>query len=95
MKKLTLDGSNWKTNDDFYDAFFKAVAAPSWHGRNFNALRDSIITGGVNQVELPYTIRISGLDRMPTQVRELVKDFCRLIAEFRSKGYEVDAVCER
>src|ERR1044071_7580655 len=54
MKQLELDGTNWKTRDDFYDAFFKAVGAPSWHGRNFNALRDSIITGEINEVELVY-----------------------------------------
>ena len=61
MTELQLDGSNWKTTDDFYDAFFRAVGAPSWHGRNFNALRDSIITGQINKIELPYTIHISGL----------------------------------
>jgi RNAse (barnase) inhibitor barstar len=53
MKKLILDGADWKTKDDFYDAFFKAVGALSWHGRNFNALRDSIITGQISEVELP------------------------------------------
>jgi RNAse (barnase) inhibitor barstar len=94
MKNLILDGTNWKTKDDFYDAFFKAVGAPNWHGRNFNALRDSIIAGQINEIELPYTIQISGLDTMPEEVRGLVKDFCSLIKEFHSKGYEVDITCQ-
>jgi len=94
MRNLVLNGTNWKTKNDFYDAFFKAVGAPSWHGRNFNALRDSIITGQVNEVELPYTIYISGVDKMPLEVRGIVNDFCSLIKEFHSEGHDVDIVCE-
>jgi RNAse (barnase) inhibitor barstar len=93
MKTISLDGSRWKNANDFYDAFFDAVGAPSWHGRNFNALRDSIITGQINEVEIPYAIRISGCAGMTTDVRKLVEDFCELIAKFRREGYEVDATC--
>jgi len=94
MKTIVLDGTKWKTKDDFYDAFFEAVGAPSWHGRNFNALKDSIITGHINEIELPYTIHISGLNKMPSEVKGLVQEFCSLIREFRSQGHEVDAVCQ-
>ena len=94
MKRIVLDGTTWKHPDDFWNAFFKAVGAPSWHGRNFNALRDSIITGQINDVELPYTIQISGCNRMSAEVKKLVNDFYDLIKEFHSKGYEVDIVCE-
>lgn len=94
MTELQLDGSNWKTTDDFYDAFFRAVGAPSWHGRNFNALRDSIITGQINKIGLPYTIHISGLGKMPPKVKKLVEDFCSLIKEFRAEGHEVEAICK-
>jgi RNAse (barnase) inhibitor barstar len=94
MKEIILDGAGWKTKDDFYNTFFKAVGAPSWHGRNFNALRDSITTGQINEVELPYFIRVSGLDRMPADVKQLVDDFCALIKKFHSEGYEVDIACD-
>jgi RNAse (barnase) inhibitor barstar len=94
MKEITLNGADWKTKDDFYNAFFAAVGAPSWHGRNFNALSDSITTGQINEVELPYFIRVSGLDKMPSEVKQLVEDFCSLIKEFRLEGYEVDIECK-
>lgn len=94
MSELQLDGSNWKTTDDFYDAFFLAVGAPSWHGRNFNALRDRIITGQINKIELPHTIHISGLGKMPPLVKRLVEDFCSLTKESRAEGHEVDTICE-
>ena len=42
MKELILNGAEWTTRDDVYDSFFRAVGAPDWHGRNFDALRDSI-----------------------------------------------------
>ena len=48
MPTLLLDGARWKTADDFYNAFLEAVGAPPWHGRNFNALRDSIAGGDIN-----------------------------------------------
>jgi RNAse (barnase) inhibitor barstar len=94
MKTIVLDGATWKTTDDFYDAFFKAVGAPGWHGRNFNALRDSIITGHINQIEIPYTIHILGTGKAPPEVRELVRNFCSLIEEFHAEGYEVDVSCQ-
>jgi len=95
MKRLVLDGRNWKTKGDFYQAFFKAVGAPSWHGQNFNALRDSITVGRINDVELPYRVEILGTDKMPSDVKHLVENFCELLKEFRSEGYEVDAICEK
>ncbi len=95
MKDVNLEGTNWQTTNDFYDAFFKAVGSPSWHGRNFNALRDSIARGRINDVELPYTIHISGLDKMPTEARETVKDFYDLIKELRSEGYQVDIILDQ
>jgi len=48
-----LDGSTWNTRDHVYAAFFAAVGAPSWHGRNLDARNDSIATGQINQIELP------------------------------------------
>jgi hypothetical protein len=53
---LLLDGARWQTAEDFYDAFLRAVRAPSWHGHNFNALRDSITVADINAVSLPYDI---------------------------------------
>ena len=94
MREITLSGAAWKTKDDFYDAFFAAVGAPSWHGRNFNALSDSITTGQINDIELPYFIHVTGLDKMHSDVKQLVEEFCSLIKTFRLEGYEVDIECK-
>ncbi len=52
MKELILDASNWRNHDDMYLSFFEAVKAPKWHGKNFNALRDSIKAGQINEIEV-------------------------------------------
>jgi RNAse (barnase) inhibitor barstar len=70
VRELVLDGRGWTTDDDVYNAFFKAVGAPVWHGRNYNALNDSIAGGDINQVEVPYRIVISNFDRNRRRSKE-------------------------
>jgi RNAse (barnase) inhibitor barstar len=61
MRWIELDGGSWTTALDFYTALLGALGAPKGHGRNINALIDSMIWGGMNAVEPPYTIRIRGI----------------------------------
>lgn len=55
--EILIDWKNIHSEDDFYDVFLPQVAAPEWHGRNLDALNDSVVSGGVNKIEPPYTIR--------------------------------------
>src|SRR6202035_3521458 len=89
MKDLVLDGASWKTRDDVYDAFFKAVGAPSWHGRNFNALNDSIATGRINEIEVPYRLVIQNYDLIGAGAKEMVDDFIDLIHKIAARGCPV------
>ena len=50
-----MDGATWNSMDSFYDAFSSVVVAPSWHGRNLDALNDSIANGQINEVEVPLS----------------------------------------
>jgi RNAse (barnase) inhibitor barstar len=90
MRTITLDAGDWRSADDFYDAFFTAVGAPSWHGRNFNALRDGIAVGQINKIEVPYLIRILNYSRMGDQLKPLASDFVALINELRAGGCAVE-----
>ena len=38
VKELVLNGADWATIEDVYNAFFRAVGAPEWHGHNLDAL---------------------------------------------------------
>jgi RNAse (barnase) inhibitor barstar len=95
MRTIDLDATTWKTIDDFYDALLSAIGAPKIHGRNLNALTDSMIWGGINAVEPPYTIVISGAANLPKDVRREVEMAKQALAEDRAdfrraRGTDVD-----
>jgi RNAse (barnase) inhibitor barstar len=94
MREIVLDGKDWAAPDDLYDSFFRVVGSPAWHGRNFNALQDSIATGRINQIELPYVIRIKHYDLVGPGARKIAADFVQFIKELRESGCAVDIQTE-
>jgi RNAse (barnase) inhibitor barstar len=90
MRELLLDGSGWQKKGDVYDAFFAAVGAPQWHGRNFAALNDSIATGSINAVEVPYRIVIWNFDLIAGEARQMTDDFADLLRELQERGCPVE-----
>lgn len=94
MQEIVMDAANWASPDDVYDSFFEAVGAPSWHGRNFNALRDSIEGGRINRIEVPYLIRIKNASSMKPAARLMLRDFVDLIKSLQASGCSVDVVLE-
>lgn len=89
VKTIVLDAYGWRGAEDFYDAFFGAVGAPLWHGKNFNALSDSIVTGQINTLEVPYTLAIRNLGSTSHAVRTFVQEVAHLISEFEAEGCPV------
>jgi RNAse (barnase) inhibitor barstar len=90
MRELTLEGAGWTSTDDVYNAFFHAVGAPEWHGRNFNALNDSIATGSINEVEVPYRMVIKNYDLICGEAKKMTDDFVDLIHEIAARGCLVE-----
>jgi RNAse (barnase) inhibitor barstar len=88
--EVVLDATHWKTSDHFYDSFFKAVGAPAWHGRNFDALNDSIVTGNINQIEVPYRIFIENLSQAGSEARAIAEGFIELIRQFEAEGCPIE-----
>jgi len=86
---LHLAAAAWNTRDDVYDSLFAAIGAPEWHGRNFAALNDSIVTGSINGVEVPYSLVIEGLDSASVEAREFSRELLQLIDEFENVGCPV------
>jgi RNAse (barnase) inhibitor barstar len=94
MMELTMDGATWNSKDDIYDAFFKVVGAPSWHGRNFDALNDSIANGQINKVEVPYSLVILNFDLIGADAKKMASDFVDLIREIAARGVPVEIVVQ-
>jgi hypothetical protein len=89
-RELQLDATAWRTAKDVYDSFFSAVGAPEWHGRNFDALNDSIVNGGINTIEVPYTITVRNLSAASSEAASFLKKFAGLISEFQTDGCPVE-----
>ena len=90
MKDLILDANGWSRADDVYDAFFRAVGAPLWHGRNFDALNDSISTGQINAIEVPYRIIVTNSEQACSDARAMLEKFKGLIDDLASRGCPVE-----
>jgi RNAse (barnase) inhibitor barstar len=89
-----MDGATWNSKDDVYDAFFGVVGAPPWHGRNFDALNDSIGTGSINDIEVPYRLIVRNFDLVGAGAKEMAGDFVDLIRELAARGIPVEVVVQ-
>jgi hypothetical protein len=94
MRTIELDATKWKTVVDFYKALLAAIGAPAWHGISPDALVDSMIWGGINAVDPPYIVRISGLSAVPLQVRDEIQLASDILVDGRCyrKRYRGDDV---
>jgi hypothetical protein len=86
---IELDARAWRTKEDVYDALLGALEAPAWHGHNFNALHDSIVTGNINKVEAPFSIRIINSRLAAGSAQEFMRDLTGLFQEFVDEGCPV------
>ena len=99
MRQIDLDASGWTTPSDFYDAILPALGAPSWHGRNLNALVESMIWGEINEIEPPYAVRLHSTQKLPPDVMEEIgwaqEDILKARRDFGSRnGQDVEVTFE-
>jgi len=93
VRVIDIDGRAWRSQDDFYDAIFRAIGAPEWHGRSLDALDDSMIWhDDINDLKAPYTLRIYGNSVMPAELRDYVMRFAEAINTLAApdKGTELE-----
>ena len=81
MRVIEIDGSDWRTPLDALEGMLSALGAPDWHGRNLNALSESIVYGGINSLEAPFSIRIQGTKGLPESVREMLSELAGAVAD--------------
>ena len=93
-KEIVLEGARWRSQGDFYDAFFLAVGSPTSHARNLDALADSVCGGQINAVEVPYTLVIRGHEQMQETARRFVDRVCQILLELQREGCDIEVRCE-
>ena len=82
VAEIDLVAAEWVTALDFYEALLAALGAPESHGRNVNALMDSMIFGGINKIDPPMVVRISRLNDAGEAARDaLIEAFGWLTTE--------------
>jgi RNAse (barnase) inhibitor barstar len=85
---IELDARAWQRPDDFYEALLPRLGAPDWHGRNLDALNDSIFNGQINRVEPPYHISVKGTASLSGDMRVFLRKVRRI---FAGRGGEAGA----
>jgi RNAse (barnase) inhibitor barstar len=77
---LTIDADGWSSPTDFYEALLPKLRAPSWHGRNLDALWDGVTRPGVNALQPPFALRIFNTERFSSEMSAFME---RVEALFR------------
>jgi len=94
MRTITLDGARWRSQADFYNALLDVIGDPGWHGRNLDALEETLRIGHVHTINPPFAIHISGAAVMAEEVRAYLDRFLALATDLRADGIVVDVTLE-
>jgi hypothetical protein len=95
MRVIELDAKNWRTTLDFYEALNGALGSCHGHGTSPDAWVDSMIYGGMNEIEAPYIVRIIGTANCDDRLKGEITLLADVIREARAwklehYGEEVD-----
>ena len=85
MKVIRLDGTGWRSPEDFYSALLPALGAPAWHGRNLDALEESLRDDDINAVRLPFSVEVTGVRNATADMREFLAMVATLFRDVRDK----------
>jgi RNAse (barnase) inhibitor barstar len=88
MKFIRLDASQWQSADDFYSALLPELGAPTWHGRNLDALHDSL-AGGINRTDPPLTIEITSAEQLSSNMAAFLTEVAAVFRDAREQ-FKID-----
>jgi RNAse (barnase) inhibitor barstar len=83
---IELDASRWREPADFYDALLPKLGAPEWHGRNLDALSDSIFGGSINDIEPPFDLCVTGTASLSVPMKLFLRQVAEVFAEGASEA---------
>jgi hypothetical protein len=88
MLLIQLDAKGWKSPTDFLQSLARALGSCEGHGMSPDAFVDSMIWGGINSVESPYTVQISNLNDAPKEVADYVSLMISAIRKGRQDRFQ-------
>ena len=87
--KIFINWKEIKSYDDFYEAFLPQVEAPNWHGRNLDALADSLITGDINKIEPPFCVINTNVSSITPETEEIYSTITGIFNEANEAGRKI------
>jgi RNAse (barnase) inhibitor barstar len=91
MQTIVLDGSHWTNMVEFSNDLVKALKPLGGHGSSVDAFIDSMIYGGMLEIEPPYQVVIQNV--VCPEVRRGIQELSSALAEARKErqqNYGVD-----
>jgi len=73
MRIIELDAKSWKTCEDYASALRTALGSPEWHGSSVDAFLDSMVYGGMNEINPPYKIVIKNTKNLSEAIIEEIE----------------------
>jgi hypothetical protein len=96
VTKIVLDARTWRSEADFIEAVIAGLGGPAWHGRNYNALHDSMVTGSINRIEQPIEFVMVGTGSVGPKVQEAIDYFDGRVREWReTEGAQITVAVMR
>ncbi|GGZ96748.1 hypothetical protein GCM10008090_01230 [Arenicella chitinivorans] len=92
--KVIIDWSEIQSPDDYFSQLLPQVGAPDWHGRNLNALADSLVTGGINKLEPPFCLINLQTGSVPPELQDFVTGLNEIYDEASSNGRKISVFSE-
>ena len=73
MRVIELDAQSWQIYEDYASALRTALGSPKGHGSSVNAFIDSMVYGGMNEINPPYKIIIKNTKNLSKDIIEEIE----------------------
>ena len=87
--KIFIDWAKIESPADFYTTFLPQIEAPDWHGRNLDALHDSMVNGSINGIEPPFCVINTNVDQMGEDLQSFFQSVLGILEEARKEGRNI------
>lgn len=87
--KIFIDWKNIANEEDFYNSLLPQLDAPEWHGRNLDALSDTLVGGEINGIEPPMCIINLNVESLAVQLRGFFTKVAKIYGEANEHGRKI------
>jgi RNAse (barnase) inhibitor barstar len=90
LQRIELDASGWVSEDHLWNALLAGLGAPDWHGRNYDALWETVTEVArypstreslINRVQPPFQIVVRNAASVPSPISRRLHEIAALLAE--------------